>query len=77
MSIKQRFASAVYHARLERGLTQAKAAEELDISLRWYQRIEYGHYLPSAKLALKIIAHFEIDGKILKAEPAYVSLQDS
>lgn len=77
MSLKQRFASAVYHARLERKLTQAQAAEELDISLRWYQRIEYGHHWPSAKLALKIMAHFEIDGKILKAEPAYVSLQDS
>ena len=34
MSIKFRFAGAVYHSRIDLGMTQAQAAEELGISLR-------------------------------------------
>lgn len=74
MSIKHRFASAVYHARKEKHLTQERVAEALDISVRWYQLIEYGKRLPSTTLALRIIAYFEIDGKALKANADYVSV---
>lgn len=73
MSIKHRFASAVYRARKENHLTQEKAAEALDISVRWYQLIEYGKRLPSTTLALKIIVYFEIDGKALGVDADYVS----
>lgn len=74
MSIKQRFASAIYHARKDMGITQERAAEALDISLRWFQMIEYGHRLPSTILTLKIFAFFEIDGKVLNSDPIYVSV---
>ena len=68
MSLKQRFASAVYHARKEMGITQERAAEALGISSRWYQAIEYGHVLPSNKLVLKIIAFYGIDGNKLRED---------
>lgn len=76
MSIKFRFAGEIYHARKNMGLTQEAAAEALDISTRWFQRIELGHVLPSARLTLKIIAFFEIEGRKLKApDDENVSLQ--
>ena len=66
MTMKYRFSSQVLHARLARKLTQEQAAELLDISIRWYKQIEKGEVLPSASLALKIMAEFEIDGKNLR-----------
>ena len=66
MTIKYRFSSQVLHARLARKLTQEQAAELLNISIRWYKQIEKGELLPSAELALRIMAEFEIDGKDLK-----------
>ena len=66
MSVKQRFASAVFHAREKMGITQEKAAEALRISVRWYQQIEYGRVLPSAELTLKIIAVYGINGECLR-----------
>lgn len=66
MSVKQRFASAVFHAREKMGITQEKAAEALMISVRWYQEIEYGHVLPSAELTLKIVAFYGINGECLR-----------
>lgn len=66
MTMKYRFSSQVLHARLARKLTQEQAAEQLDISIRWYKQIEKGEVLPSAELALKIMAEFEIDGKNLR-----------
>ena len=74
MSLKSRFASAVYHSRIERGLTQEEVAEALEISTRWYQHIEKGDVLPSSLLVLKIIAYFKIDGRQL-AEDVYVTVQ--
>ena len=77
MSIKHRFASAIYHARTEKALTQAKVAEAVGVSTRWYQRIEKGERLPATVLALKIIAFLEIDGKMLKEADTYVSVYSS
>ena len=68
MSIKSKFSKAIYYARLEQGLTQAKAAEALNISVRWYQIVENGKCLPSSELTLKIIAFFGIDGNLLRNE---------
>ena len=70
MSILCRFSKAIYYARKELGITQAQAAEGLDISVRWYQMIENGRVFPSATLTLKIIAFFGIDGKSLRKENA-------
>lgn len=68
MSLTSNFSRAVYYARINMGMTQAQAAEGLDISLRWYQTIENGRCLPSAKLTLKFIAFFGINGKLLRDE---------
>lgn len=72
MSIEFRFASALLHARLERGMTQMEAAEALDISLRWYETIENGHAVPGGSLVLKIIVYFKIDWELL-AEDVYTA----
>ena len=76
MSIKHRFASAIYHARTDRALTQEKAAEALGISVRWYQLVEYGKRLPSTILALKFIAFFEINGRQLKENTTHVYISN-
>ena len=68
MSIQCRFSRAIYYARKEMGITQAKAAEELNISVRWYQIIENGKCMPSTILTLKLIAFFGIDGKSLRKD---------
>ena len=68
MSIQFKFTSELYHARQRMELTQAQAAEKLDISKRWFQAIEKGDRLPSPKLLLKIFAIFEINGKNIKEE---------
>ena len=66
MSIISNFSKEIYYARKEMGITQEQAAEELNISTRWYQDIENGKHLCSVELALKIIAFFGIDGKNLR-----------
>ena len=66
MNIKSRFSSEILNARKRMGLTQDDAAEKLNISKRWFQKIEKEEQLPSALLVLKIIELFEIDGKNLK-----------
>ena len=74
MSIRCRFSKAIYYARKEMGITQAQAAEALDISVRWFQIIENGRCLPSATLALKFVAYFGIDGKTLRKDAEYESV---
>lgn len=71
MTMKFRFSSEMFHARLRRKLTQEQAAELLDISVRWYQMLEKGEYLPSSQLLLRILAEFEIDGKRLKEDQVF------
>lgn len=75
MSIKSNFSRQIYYARREMGITQERAAEHLNISVRWYQIIENGRHLPSAELTLKIIAFFGIDGRLLRDnEQEYVKI---
>lgn len=76
MSIEFRFASAMYHKRIERGMTQMEAAEALDISLRWYESLENGHAVPSGSLVLKIIVYFQIELNLL-TEDVYTSALSS
>ena len=61
LSIKFRFSSAVYRARRKKGLTQEQVAEVVDISVRWYQKIEKGEVLPSTELTLHLIEYLEIN----------------
>ena len=66
MSAEKQFPKVIYQTRNEKDLTQAEVAENVDISTRWYQVIESGRKLPSAKTALKIMAFLEISGKDLQ-----------
>ena len=66
MSLAGNFSKEVYLSRKSLGLTQEKAAEELGISLRWYQKIENGKALPGTELALKFVAYFGIEGQRLR-----------
>ena len=68
MSIISRFSREIYYARKEMNITQAQAAEALNISVRWYQTIENGKGIPSTTLALKFIAFFGISGQNLRKE---------
>ena len=61
MNIKYKFSNALYYARTERQLTQEEASELLDISNRWFQKIEKGIAEPKLTLACKIAKEFSID----------------
>ena len=61
MSVKSKFSSSLYRARCERRMTQSQAAEKLNISLRWYQKIEKGESEPNLQLACNIAKYFSID----------------
>lgn len=61
MLIFHGFAEEVRRSRKRLGLTQEQAAEELSISVRWFQYIEEGHRIPSTSLALQMIALLEMD----------------
>lgn len=65
MSVYKNFTDELYHARKKKGLTQAQVAEAVSISVRWYQYIENGKRDPSVRLAIRLIACLEIDGKCL------------
>ena len=69
MSMEQKFPKIIYHTRTKKHMTQAEVAEKVNVSTRWYQVIESGRKLPSAKTALKIMAFLEINGKDLKEDP--------
>lgn len=60
------FAKEVSRSRHEKKLIQEQVAEQVNISVRWFQRIESGQRLPSAELMLEIIKLLEIDSKNLK-----------
>lgn len=68
MSLKLKFSGALLKARKERNLTQSQIANYLDISLRWYQKIESGRKLPGSLLLLKLILLFNIDVEEFREE---------
>lgn len=47
--------------RLEKNLTQEQAAELLEISARWLQKIESGHSKPGFDLICNLAKEFSID----------------
>lgn len=60
-SFKQRFSSDLYHARLQRGLTQQDVAEQASISARFYGYIESGSVLPAVNTFLRLVRLFGLD----------------
>ena len=65
MSVYKNFTDELYYARKKMGLTQEQVAEAVDISVRWYQYVESGERDPGVRLAIRLIAYLEIDGKCL------------
>ena len=61
MSVRLRFASALFAARTEHRLTQEKTAELLGISTRWYQKIEKGISEPNLTLICNIQKQFKLN----------------
>ena len=61
MSIRFEFSGALYRARTKRNLTQEESAEILNISNRWFQKIEKGIAEPKLTLACKIAKEFDIN----------------
>ena len=59
--IAYNFASAVYKARIARGLSQEKAAERAGISTGWYQRIEKGSANTSWYICVRLAAALGFD----------------
>jgi transcriptional regulator with XRE-family HTH domain len=48
-------------ARLSKKLSQEKTARLLDISLRHYQKIEYGEVLPNIRTGLRLALILEVN----------------
>lgn len=62
MNNKQKKLSEIMRSkRLELDITQEKAAELLDISARWYQRIERGQSKPGFDLICSLAKEFDIN----------------
>ena len=61
MKVRHNFATALYHARTEKKLTQEETAELLDISTRWFQKIENGYSEPNLELTCKIVKEFGLE----------------
>lgn len=62
---------AARRARKARGLTQERVAEELDVSIEFYSRVERGVALPSLKTFVRMTEVLQVDSNTLLAtEPA-------
>ncbi len=60
-SLKQAFSDEIYHSRMQLGLTQQQVAEAVSVSVRWYQHLEKGTYLPGTVVMLRLILFYGID----------------
>ena len=70
MPNKKTFAHTIYYARKERDLTQQEAAEKLDISVRWLQKMEKSGQLPGSALLIRMAQFYDMDVRELNEEPA-------
>lgn len=61
MNVSWSFASAIFFARMAKGLSQEKVAELAGISTGWYQRIEKGTVNASLAICARIAAVLDID----------------
>lgn len=57
------FSEKVRTGRRRLGYTQAQVAERISVSVRWYQQIERGAYLPGAVVMLRLLILLELDPK--------------
>lgn len=62
MSVKTKLARALFKSRMRKKLTQEQAAEILDISCRYFQKLEAGQVSrPNIKLVCSIAKELDID----------------
>ena len=61
MKFNTLFSADVFHAIKKSGFTQAEVAEMVDISVRNYQYIEQGRFIPHGDTLLKLIYLFDLD----------------
>ncbi len=61
MTALSRLALRLYNIRTEYSYTQEAMAEMLDISTRWYQKIECGKGNPNFELTCRIVKKFKIN----------------
>lgn len=76
MNVRYVFSGALLHARTEKKLTQAEAAELLGISTRWMQKIEKGAVAPNFELTCKIVSKFDVNlYEIVKSEECNIKYE--
>ena len=68
MAFKSSFSGQLYTARTKLKLTQTQVADAASISLRWYQQLEKGSFLPSATVMMRLILFLHIDIEIFRDE---------
>ncbi len=61
MTALSRLALRLYNIRMKNLYTQETMAEMLDISTRWYQKIECGRGSPNFELTCRIVKIFNIN----------------
>ena len=67
-SISHAFASELLLARKRKGYTQEKLASLLNVTTRWYQKIEKGESEPNLATTIRLLVYLEIDVQILRKE---------
>lgn len=77
MTLNYKISSEIFHARKRLDLTQEQVAEAIDISVRWYQRIEKGERLPGSVILLRIILFLHIDVEQFREEVGLVVLHSA
>lgn len=74
MSLKSLFALEASRARTKLGLTQQQVAEAISISVRWYQCIEAGSFLPGSTVMLRLILLLQLDVEEFREEAGILDL---
>lgn len=68
MSLKSKFSSEALRARTALGLTQQEVADAVSTSVRWYQHIEKGTFMPGNVLMLRLILFLGLDIEVFREE---------
>lgn len=66
MQLEREFAKRVYHARASLGLTQRQVAEDVSISVRYYQNIEHGDKLPGSAVMLRLMLRLHLEAEMFR-----------
>ena len=62
------FAHEIFQGRTRSGLTQQAVADQISVSLRWYQKIEAGRVVPSFLVGICLMKLFDITPETLVGE---------